>query len=94
MAGAPEGNNNSSRSNRLWADTIKRALIQSDGNKIRQLAEALIAKAAEGDVAALKEIGDRVDGKSVSSLELSGKDGSSIPVGIKVELVGTDSKVS
>lgn len=62
-AGAPEGNSNSSKNNRLWAETIKRAVIQSDGVKLRAIAEALIEKAAEGDIQAIKELGDRLDGK-------------------------------
>lgn len=72
MAGAPEGNTNSNKNNRLWADTIRRVLIQSDGERIRALAEALINKASEGDVSALKEIGDRIDGKSAQALTLGG----------------------
>lgn len=88
------GNTNSNRNNRMWADTIKRALIQSDGERLRKLAEALINKASEGDVSALKEIGDRVDGKVTQSIEHSGPDGKEIPHLMKVELVGTDSEVS
>ena len=45
-----KGNTHSSKNNRLWADTLKRALMQADGNKIRAIAEALIEKAASGDV--------------------------------------------
>lgn len=68
--GAPEGNTNSSRSNRLWADTIRRAALAEDGKKLRALAEALLIKAAEGDVSALKEVGDRLDGKSSQAIDL------------------------
>ena len=64
-----KGNTNSSRNNRLWADTLKRALLQADGNKIRAIAEALIEKAAAGDVSAIKELGDRVDGKSTQQID-------------------------
>jgi len=53
----------------LWADTLKRALLQADGNKIRAIAEALIEKAASGDVSAIKELGDRVDGKSTQQID-------------------------
>ena len=73
--GAPDGNTNSNRNNRLWADTIRRALIQSDGSRIRVLAEALITKASDGDVTALKEIGDRLDGKPSQMIEGAGADG-------------------
>jgi hypothetical protein len=64
-----KGNTNSSKNNRLWADTLKRALLQADGNKIRAIAEALIEKAASGDVSAIKELGDRVDGKSTQQID-------------------------
>ena len=64
-----KGNTNSNKNNRLWADTLKRALLQADGNKIRAIAEALIEKAASGDVSAIKELGDRVDGKSTQQID-------------------------
>ena len=83
MAGAPEGNTNSNKNNRLWADTIRRVLIQSDGERIRALAEALINKASEGDVSALKEIGDRIDGKSAQALTLGGDQDNPIEMVIK-----------
>lgn len=69
MAGAPEGNQNSSKSNRLWAETIRRAVVQSDAERLRRIAEALLTKAEEGDMNAIKELGDRLDGKSVQGIE-------------------------
>ena len=64
-----KGNTYSSKNNRLWADTLKRALLQADGNKIRAIAEALIEKAASGDVSAIRELGDRVDGKPTQQID-------------------------
>lgn len=95
-AGAPIGNTNSSKSNRLFGDTIKRMVIQSEGEIARKVAEALILKAQEGDISAIKEFADRVDGKSVATTEISGPDGSSIPLGLYIEFVKpeTDSTVS
>lgn len=69
---APTGNTNSSKNNRLWADTIRRACIQADGAKLRAIADKLIEKAAEGDIQAIKELGDRLDGKATQALEHSG----------------------
>jgi ribosomal protein L17 len=69
MAGAPKGNKNSSLNNRLWAETIKRAVTQSDGKKLRAIADKLIERAADGDIQAIKEIGDRLDGKPVQSVD-------------------------
>ena len=86
-AGAPLGNKNSSKSNRLYADTIKRLNIQSEGKIAHDIAMALINKAKDGDISAIKEFGDRVDGKAVSTTELSGVDGADLPIGITVEYV-------
>ena len=69
MAGAPKGNTNSSKNNRLWADTIKRAITQADGKKLRAIADKLIEKAAEGDMQAIKELGDRIDGKAQQQID-------------------------
>jgi hypothetical protein len=67
MAGAPIGNENA-RDGRIWRDAIRRAILADDGRKLRALAERLLEKAAEGDVAALKEVGDRIDGKSAQMI--------------------------
>lgn len=72
---APEGNTNSSKSNRLWGETIKRAVLQSDGARLRAIAEKLLDKASEGDIQAIKELGDRLDGKAAQSVALMGGDG-------------------
>jgi hypothetical protein len=68
-AGAPENNQNSSKNNRLWAETIKRAVTQSDADRLRRIAEALLSKAEEGDMSAIKEMGDRLDGKPAQAVE-------------------------
>ena len=65
------GNDYSSKNNRLWRETLRRVAAQSP-EKLRSIAEALYAKAAEGDVAAAKEIGDRLDGKATQAVDLSG----------------------
>jgi hypothetical protein len=71
-AGAPEGNTNSSKDNRLWRNTIQRAIAQGDPEKLREIADKLIQKAAEGDLAAIKELGDRLDGKTAQQIIVSG----------------------
>lgn len=81
-AGAPEGNKNATK-NRPWAEAINRALLAEDGKKLRALAEKLIEKALEGDVSALKEIGDRSDGKPSQQLEHTGEGGGALVVKIE-----------
>jgi hypothetical protein len=65
-------------------------LVQSDAERLRQIAEALIDKAASGDVSAIKELGDRIDGKSVATTELTGVDGSNLPISIGINFVKPD----
>lgn len=86
------GNTNSSRNNRLWADTIRRACLQADGAKLRAIADKLIEKAAEGDISAIRELGDRLDGKSVQGVELTGAEGGAVEQLLTVKFV--DSKLS
>lgn len=73
--GAPLGNNNNKK-NKPWADAIRRAIARreqtGDGADLNRLAESLLDKAAEGDMAALKELGDRLDGKAAQSLTVGG----------------------
>lgn len=55
--------------NKPWRDALDRAIAQSDGQKLRKMADALIKRALQGDVPALKEIGDRLDGKAIQQVE-------------------------
>lgn len=83
MAGAPAGNRNASKS-KLWEDAIRRAVLADDGKRLRQIAERLLDKAVEGDVAAIKEVGDRLDGRPKQATELSGPDGAPIKASLEV----------
>lgn len=47
---------------------MRRVAAQSP-EKLRRIAEALYDKAADGDVAAIKEMGDRLDGKAIQAIE-------------------------
>jgi hypothetical protein len=80
---APIGNDNAAKGTQ-WRDAIRVALAMRSKSEAKsalvKIAEALIAKAEEGDLAAIKELGDRLDGKASQSVELSGKDGEPIPV--------------
>ncbi len=69
--GASKGKPSNYKKNKLWRDVINRAILADDGKKLRSLAEALIDKALTGDVAALRELGDRLDGKAVQEIEAS-----------------------
>ncbi len=54
------------KSAKIWKDAINRAIKrreERDPLALEKLADTLLAKVAEGDVSAIKEFGDRVDGK-------------------------------
>jgi|APGre2960657404_1045060.scaffolds.fasta_scaffold00239_20 hypothetical protein len=60
ISGPKPGSANAARP-RIWSDAVRRAVLQ--GKKLDKLAERLIAAAEGGDMQALKEIGDRIEGK-------------------------------
>jgi hypothetical protein len=58
-----------------WREAINRAIKrreESDPLALEKLADKLLSKVAEGDVSAIKEFGDRIDGKPQQAVELSG----------------------
>ena len=75
--GAPFGNNNATK-NKLWSDTLRRAIAQDRGDRVRQAAERLLDDAAKGEPWAIKELADRLDGRSVQSNTLESNGGSQI----------------
>lgn len=75
MAGAPEGNKNATK-NKPWQRALERELTgEKNADKLAQIALKVFEKAVEGDIQAIKEIGDRLDGKSVQSVEGTGANG-------------------
>lgn len=78
-AGRPVGSPNKPK---LWADAIRRAVLrQAKGEKTKRLevlADSLIRAGIAGDVSALREVGDRLDGKPAQAL--TGEDGGAIEV--------------
>lgn len=71
MAGAPVGNQNAARA-KVWHAAIMRALDKrGGGDRIKaldELAGKLLDAVATGDLAALKEFGDRMDGKPAQAM--------------------------
>lgn len=73
-------------SDKAWRDAIRVAVNRSDkgGKKLAQLANALVTAGIAGDVSALKEIGDRLDGKVPQSVV--GGDDDSKPIRMIAEV--------
>lgn len=74
------------KSDKIWRDAIMRAVRRRDSGEdpqaLEKLADSLVRKGMEGDVTALKEIGDRLDGKPVQAI--AGADGEG-PVKMVIE---------
>ena len=78
---APVGNKNAAGPrDRVFSDAVRRAAFANDGERLRALAERLLDKAGEGDVSALREAADRIEGKVPQALEHSGPEGEAIKV--------------
>jgi hypothetical protein len=90
--GAPVGNTNSNKNNRIWANTIRKLAVQEDYRRIHAIAEKLYEKAIEGDLGAIKEVGDRLDGKAIATQEITGADGKDLPLSIGLRFVEPESK--
>ena len=66
-----EGNQNAYK-NKPWADALRRAMLRYDGGKesaLNLIAEQTVKLAVSGEQWAIKEIGDRSDGKAHQSIE-------------------------
>ena len=77
--GAQPGNKNAVGFKPL-TDALRRALLAGDGKITRQLADKLVNMARKGNVTAWRELCDRVEGKVPQAVEMSGPDGSAIPI--------------
>ena len=70
--GAPTGNKNAAKA-KVWAAAIERALEKRGGGDriaaLNELAEKLLIKCDEMDMSALKELGDRLDGKPSQTID-------------------------
>ena len=74
-SGAPLGNRNAAKA-KVWHAAIMRALdIRGAGDRVKaldELAAKLLELVAAGDLAALKEFGDRLDGKPAQAVTIAG----------------------
>jgi len=70
--GGQPGNNNAGKS-RIWKAAIERALAKRSRSDavvaLDELAEKLLTLADQGDLGALKELGDRLEGRAVQAVE-------------------------
>jgi hypothetical protein len=89
---APLGNQNAAKA-RLWTAAIERALERrKPANErikaIDELADKLINSCYKGELSALQELGNRLEGKPAQGITVAGDGDSPIKVSHKVEFVG------
>lgn len=89
--GAPVGNQNAAKA-KIWHAAILRALDKRGaGDRVAaldELAGKLLDLVSTGDLAALKEFGDRLDGKPAQAVAVSGDgEGGAIPLSLNVGYV-------
>lgn len=83
---APKGNSNAAKA-KQWSAAIERALDKRVPGKTRaealdDLAEKLLRQCEEGDLSALKELGDRLDGKPSQQIDHGNAEGESFKVSV------------
>ncbi len=88
-SGGQPGNTNAGK-NKVWSHAINKALEKRSGRKDRldamvDLAENLLKKCDESDISALKELGDRLEGKPAQVV--TGLDGGPIFAAIERVIV-------
>lgn len=93
MAGAPIGNTNKA-DNKRWRMAIDKALEKRGKDQweaLTAVADKLIDKALEGDLSAIKEFGDRIDGKASQQINLADADGEKLQVSLTINGLGNAS---
>jgi len=85
-SGGQPGNQNAAKGAE-WRQAIKRALARRSGKTYREgldeVADKFTQAAADGDAWAMKEIGDRIDGKPRQGIEHMGEGGG--PIDLKTD---------
>ena len=71
--GAPLGNKNAVKE-KVITEALRRVVIQNP-DKLKIACLKMLEKAEEGDIAAFREITDRLDGKAVQAIEGTGEGG-------------------
>ena len=68
---APPGNTNGRKKDTMISDGLRRALLEEDSRRVRQICTAIAEKAAQGDLSCAVWIADRVEGKAGQAFDLN-----------------------
>lgn len=90
---ANKGNSHSSKENReknkMLKSIIKEVVMNDDGLKAKEIIQALVNKATDGDLRAIEILLDRIDGKVVQESKIDGNMGYDFNIPIRV-ITGID----
>lgn len=75
--GAPIGNSYA-RKGKDWFDALRKEVVQRKA--LPDIAKKVVDAALAGELWAIQEIGNRLDGKPAQAMEISGPDGNAIEV--------------
>lgn len=87
QSGNPEGG----KRTKIWRDAINRAIKrreETDPQALEKLADRLLNAVEQGDVGAMKEFGDRVDGKVAQAIIGGDDNDAPIKTVTRIELIG------
>lgn len=83
-----EGNRANAKA-KVWSDVLRKYSVQNP-NELMAIVKSLFDKAKDGDVAAIREIGDRLEGKVSQQVDLGNADDKPFRVITQVALVALD----
>lgn len=72
MAGVKGRSGTNRGKDKPWSEALRLVMYRDDRKALLELAEVCKASALSGDLMAMKEIGDRLDGKPAQAVEMSG----------------------
>lgn len=84
------------KSDKIWRDALMRAVKRSTGDNdlknLEKLAQKTVQLGLGGDMSAIKEIGDRLDGKPTQGVQALDENGKPTSMKIEVALVAGNNK--
>jgi hypothetical protein len=78
VAGGGQPGNRNARRGKAWFDALRKEIVQRDA--LADIAKKVVDAAIAGELWAIQEVGNRMDGKPAQAVEVSGPDGDPIEV--------------
>lgn len=88
---APIGNRNAQKG-KVFFDALRKAMADDDHLRVRKAANKLLDLAAAGEQWAIKELADRLDGKSSQETFIDSRSDGTLLSGIQVTFVNPETR--